>query len=185
MYGGQVGIGAPTGRSIFLLETGDVSNDELLSHRSGYQDQLERARRALGRLRGPFSTAMDFQDSAWSFFQHCWHLRDWLRYDPSVPQVAKVSVLARVSQSTALQTCRALCYGSRQLRPAAAGHLYPATTVTAAHAAFDRQSMPSDDLGISMAGTMFATECLAEWETILGDEGLGSPGKAIPPNCAP
>lgn len=143
--------------------------DKTPSYCCGYQDQLERARRALERMHGPCSAALEFQDSAWSFFQHCWHLRDWLRHDPLVPEVAKISVLERVGKSTALQTCRALCHGSRHLRTNVARHLYPATTVTAGQSAFDRDSTPDDGLGTL---TAFASECLAEWETILDGEGL-------------
>lgn len=150
--------------------------DETLGYCFGYQDQLERARRALERMHGPCSTDVEFQDSVWSFFQHCWHLHDWLRHDPLVPEDAKVSVLKRVSRSAALQTCRALCHGNGHLNGHLsvnpARHFYPATTVIADQRTSAGDSMANEGVGILVAGAAFASECLAEWEVILSGEGL-------------
>ena len=146
-------------------------NDETLSECCGYQDQLERARRALQRMHGPSSTPLEFQDSSWSFFQHCWHLRDWLRHDPWVPEVAKVSVLERVGKSAVLQTCRALCHGSKHLRAIPAASVDLAATVTT-RSAIHRESPPGEGSRIFVAGAAFANECLAEWESILRGAGL-------------
>jgi len=53
----------------------------------GYRDQLDRARRFLERIRRGYEGIEDmddveFQDMVWSFFQHCWHVKDWLHHDP-------------------------------------------------------------------------------------------------------
>jgi hypothetical protein len=160
---GQVGIGR---------EESDVPNDEPTAYCIGYQEQLKRTRRALARMHGPFDSAVEFQDSAWSFFQHCWHLRDWLRHDSLVPEVAKVTVLERVRQSATLQTCRALCDGSRHLGAKPVRLLHPVRTMAADQSHVDRESAPNDGLLTLVAGTAFASECLAEWESILGAGGL-------------
>ena len=145
---------------------------ETIAAHAGYRHQLDRARRSLDRLRGPCNTDIDFQDAAWSFFQHCWHLKDWLRHDPLVPEAAKVSVLKRVRDSTALQICRDLCNGSKHLVATPARHLHTITIVIADQNTVEHDCTIDNGHGAQIPSKTFASECLAEWETILRGEGL-------------
>jgi hypothetical protein len=145
---------------------------EAISGHIGYRHQLDRARRSFDRMQGSYNTDTDFQDAAWSFFQHCWHLKDWLRHDPLVPEEAKVSVLKRVRKSTVLQICRDLCNGSKHLVAKPARHLHTVTIVVANQNTVEHDCMIDDGRGAQMAGKAFASECLAEWEAILRAEGL-------------
>src|SRR2546429_6358678 len=68
-----------------------------------YQEQLARAGRLYGRvlqravpLRGADgkptdidSRIIDYADDVWSFFIHCWHVRDWLKHDTPVDAAAR------------------------------------------------------------------------------------------------
>ena len=50
-----------------------------------YSEQLERVRRFFTRLSNENRDAVEYDDDLWSFFQHCWHFKDWLKNDPAVP----------------------------------------------------------------------------------------------------
>lgn len=50
-----------------------------------YLEQLERVRRFFARLSNENRDAVEYDDDLWSFFQHCWHFKDWLKNDPAVP----------------------------------------------------------------------------------------------------
>jgi hypothetical protein len=50
-----------------------------------YLEQLERVRRFFARLSNENRDAVEYDDDLWSFFQHCWHFKDWLKNDPTVP----------------------------------------------------------------------------------------------------
>lgn len=52
-----------------------------------YLDQLQRVRRFATRLQNEDNRdSVDYDDDLWSFFQNCWHLKDWLKNDPFVIQ---------------------------------------------------------------------------------------------------
>ena len=65
-----------------------MSTDEL-----GWQDQWHRLDRWLERIEvmnsdlskdTPKPVREDYKDSLLAFFQNCWHLKDWLKNDPSL-----------------------------------------------------------------------------------------------------
>ena len=48
-----------------------------------YMDQLNRVRRMLDRINRQDREPIEYGDDIWSFFQNCWHLKDWVKNDPS------------------------------------------------------------------------------------------------------
>jgi hypothetical protein len=81
---------------------------------TGYRHQLDRARRCLDSIEQSYEEfgdmdPVDFQDNMWSFFQHCWHIKDWVRNDPLVLQATKDLVVADAEQSRTLTICQDLC----------------------------------------------------------------------------
>ena len=58
----------------------------------GYNAQLDRTRRFLERIEGEHKDDVAFQDIVWSFFQHCWHLKDWVMNDDTVQRPQKDAV---------------------------------------------------------------------------------------------
>jgi|HubBroStandDraft_1064217.scaffolds.fasta_scaffold354682_1 hypothetical protein len=124
--------GAPLGRwpgavvTRIQTKTGDV----------GYRHQLDRARRFLERVLSDYEglediNEIEFQDMMWSFFQHCWHIKDWLRNDPLASEAQKqVAIDMAHPAGGALLICRDLCNGTKHLRlkdPSSgtgAAHLY-------------------------------------------------------------
>lgn len=45
----------------------------------GYRAQYERIKRFLARVENFDSDQIDYEDDLWSFFIHCWTLKDWVR----------------------------------------------------------------------------------------------------------
>src|SRR5215475_9222486 len=95
-----------------------------LTSSGGYREQLDRVRRFLALMEGRHRNDVEFKDIMWSFFQHCWHLLDWLQHDRLASEAQKQAVKARVYTSTLLAMCRDLCNGTRhavlkQLSPGA------------------------------------------------------------------
>jgi hypothetical protein len=88
--------------------------------RGTYVEQLERTRRALSRLRDIYSgcrhdrPSEEYRDDVLCFFQNCYHLKDWLKNDPSRLFRAD-DVEKHVNQNRELQLCADLCNGSKHL----------------------------------------------------------------------
>ena len=89
-----------------------------------YLLQVGRACRFLERYRiasmsGPgISTPCsyeDIEDLLWAFFQNCWHVKDWLRNDPTVDEAIRLSVKAAAESDPVLQVVRALANGTKHL----------------------------------------------------------------------
>lgn len=78
-----------------------------------YEEQLARVDRFLARISTPSSNRDDYEDFLWAFFQNCWHLRDWIRYDSSIPQKTRHAVSAEVEKSEVLLTCQCLANRSK------------------------------------------------------------------------
>lgn len=132
---------------------------------TGYRDQLDRVRRFLHRMQDAHEGEVEFQDMAWSFFQQCWHLKDWLRHDPLVPPAVKDTVLRKVGQSITLGLCEDLCCANRRLSA-------PGTASRAASAHYD--CVVDDGRGSALMARSFAQACVAEWEVILHSCGLAT-----------
>jgi hypothetical protein len=58
---------------------------------------------------------VDFQDMMWAFFQNCWHLKDWIKHDPSVPKGKKGAAIDLAHKSSDLMICRQLCDVTKRL----------------------------------------------------------------------
>lgn len=92
-----------------------------------YQEQLARA----GRLYAPVlqrtvpftgrdaelanveDRVVHYEDGVWSFFIHCWHVRDWLKYDTTVDAAARNRALQAAEASLWLQVCADLANGRK------------------------------------------------------------------------
>src|SRR5258707_2105856 len=82
----------------------------------GYRHQLDRVRRFRGYVEGPHANDVEFQDIMWSFFQHCWHLKDWVKHDPQALDAQKAAVKTAVHASALLSVCRDMCNGTKHLK---------------------------------------------------------------------
>lgn len=52
-----------------------------------WPEQMDRVERCLERVHAANKQRLDVteqEDALWTFFQQCWHLKDWIRNDPEV-----------------------------------------------------------------------------------------------------
>jgi hypothetical protein len=82
-----------------------------------YLEQYERMQRSYDRFREINSrladkVSSDYEDDVYAFFMHCYHLKDWIKNDPSVkarmPNIG-TDVEQFINESEALSLCAALC----------------------------------------------------------------------------
>jgi hypothetical protein len=90
----------------------------MMSHQ--YLEQFERVRRWHMRLQ-PIAEGIvevesldQYRDDMFAFFMNCYHLKDWIKNDPSAPHLNKL-VEAYITASTALSLCADLCNGIKHL----------------------------------------------------------------------
>ena len=50
-----------------------------------YRDQFRRVKRYLIRIENQNRDSTEYDDDLWSFFQNCWHLKDWIKSDSERP----------------------------------------------------------------------------------------------------
>jgi hypothetical protein len=86
-----------------------------------YLQQLARTRRFLDRYRAialpkPGQSHADYDtidDYLWAFFQNCWHIKDWLRNDPTVPSTQKQAALMAAEAQPDLRVVADLANGTK------------------------------------------------------------------------
>ena len=150
---------------------------------TGYRDQLDRARRMLDRVESAASDEewgtfndVAFQDDMWSFFQACWHVKDWVRHDPLVPNAIKTAIRQQAEASPLLLMCHDICNGTKHLKltiPRGGGARYDSTESTHISGfVVNIDCWIDDGSGVRIPGKEFARKCIAEWEQILRGHGL-------------
>jgi len=50
-----------------------------------YIEQFQRVNRYMVRLEDQSRDSTEYDDDLWSFFQNCWHLKDWIKNDSTLP----------------------------------------------------------------------------------------------------
>lgn len=157
-------------------KTGDV----------GYRDQLDRARRFLDFVLAEYEglediNEVEFQDMLWSFFQHCWHVKDWLRHDPLATAKQKRAAIKMAERPGGpLLICRDLCNGTKHLNlshpssGAGAAHLYVDMNIVPGRGRFEIDCILDDGHGAQISGRRLALDCIADWERILQAQGLAT-----------
>ena len=85
-----------------------------------YIEQYQRLIRWRDRLKpiaegreSPIS-AEYYRDDLYAFFLNCYHLKDWIKYDPDVPHL-KDLVEPYINESESLKICADLCNGLKHL----------------------------------------------------------------------
>jgi hypothetical protein len=56
-----------------------------------------------------------YDDFVWAFFQNCWHLRDWIHNDPSLPKNLRANVMEEWKREPCLLVCSDLANGTKHL----------------------------------------------------------------------
>jgi hypothetical protein len=145
-----------------------------IDYRFTYRAQLDRIRRMRRRFDDPHENMQVAQDIMWSFFQHCWHLKDWVVNDLVLTTKAqRDGVEAAAHASNLLMLCRGLCNATKHLdsRPGEARHSHMNANIGAG----PRMEIIIDDgSGNKIRGHHLADRCIAEWNTILAAHGLST-----------
>jgi hypothetical protein len=140
-----------------------------------YLEQLNRVRRFLDRISRQHRPPVEYEDDVWSFFQNCWHLKDWVKNDPNVPESVRDSIEEHAGRSGLLKTCRDLATRMKHLevwyeRVGAKPLHYNVTIVPGGSSKVEYLVDPGNET--KQDGLDLARECLLEWERILGSLGL-------------
>ncbi len=56
-----------------------------------------------------------YQDDVYAFFMNCYHLKDWIKNDPSLNQI-ECKVEPYINDNECLQLCADICNGHKHLR---------------------------------------------------------------------
>ena len=141
---------------------------------TGYRHQLDRARRFLERMEEPRANEVEFQDMVWAFFQNCWHVKDWMEYDPVVPRQKKDIVIELAHRSVVLRVCQEMCNGTKHLgaRPRAKHQHIELMVDSVGNTEMD--CIIDNGQGTEVSGRMLSHQCIAEWVSILQSQGLAT-----------
>jgi len=83
---------------------------------SRWKAQFERMSRALKKVEQPSGDRDAERDDLYSFFQACWHLKDWIKNDDSLQQDMRDAIVHAVETTESLQFCADLANGSKHLK---------------------------------------------------------------------
>jgi len=140
-----------------------------------YMDQLNRVRRMLDRINLQERSPIEYGDDIWSFFQNRWHLKDWMKNDPSVPAHVRGSIETLVADSPPLMICADLANATKHLRlrnpRVGAKHSHWNIAITPGESS-KVEYLIDIGRGTQQDGLALARKCLLEWERILAAQGL-------------
>lgn len=153
-----------------------VRRIEMRTGMEGYRSQLDRTRRFYDRVtKKPEGTPyiIDYQDDVWSFFMHCWHLKDWIKRDPLVPDDMKTRIRAAVHESKVLAVANDLATAAKHVEVyesrAGAEHAFLRLDHSSGVSTLDYIVTVN---GEQRSSRQLAGHCMREWERILQAEGL-------------
>jgi len=120
----------------------------------------------------------DARDTTRDFFNNCYHLKDWLKKDPLLH--LQTSVEDFISNSTPLSLAADFCNAHKHGGLDRGGRSGKEIERINTHVRMDltpRGFVASSSLEITISGQKYdafdlATQCLAEWEKYLGQNGV-------------
>ena len=167
-----------------MLDMMKEMGEGYISMADKYLEQYERVQRSYDRFREikPGLTnkiSSDYEDNIYAFFMHCYHLKDWIKNDPSVesrmPSIG-TDVAHFINESEALSLCAELCNSLKRLelsrnssgeRPTFGRSQYHHRLSLGSGRSIrlewlvERKDKPPID------AFELATECVAEWDKFL------------------
>jgi hypothetical protein len=129
----------------------------------------------LERINRQDRSPIEYEDDVWSFFQNCWHLKDWVKNDPSVPRRVRKSIEKLVEAPRPLKICGDLANATKhlKLRKIRAGAKQSHWNIAITPGESSKvQYLIDTGSGTRQDGLDLARECLSEWERILSAQGL-------------
>ena len=138
----------------------------------GYMDQLNRIRRLLDRINRQHRDPIEYEDDIWSFFQNCWHLKDWVKNDPSVPLHVRQSIGPLARASLSLRICGDLANATKHLKPRGGAKPSHWNIAIVPGESSKVEYLINTGSRTQQDGLDHARKCLLEWERILAAQGL-------------
>jgi hypothetical protein len=151
-----------------------------------FQEQFARVKRYLARIEDRNRYPIDYEDDLWSFFQNCWHLKDWLKNDSSVPSVITQKVENDLKNCSSLMICADLANRSKHLKLTtppprkdakvkekkitAVVNEVPGTTKSESSISID--FIITFDSGSTKSALDVARSAIKEWQTLISGYGL-------------
>lgn len=80
-----------------------------------YSQQYERVKRLFSGLTNKSYSQIDWEDNLWSFFQNCWHLKDWIKNDSTLSQSIRNQIENETKNYKNLMTIADLANRSKHL----------------------------------------------------------------------
>lgn len=148
-----------------------------------YREQYERMKRWYSRFaqtdagRRHDAACSDFYaDEVYAFFLNCYHLKDWIKSDSSVPPLVQEAVEQHVNSSRPLRLCADICNSLKHLRvlrpprsgedPRFRGKHFRVNITTGASVSISAKYVIDTSNGTEDAFQL-ADACVRDWETFL------------------
>jgi hypothetical protein len=81
-----------------------------------YLEQFKRVKRFLKRIEDQDRDSNEYDDDLWSFFQNCWHLKDWVKNDDGVATDIQNNIESEALECLSIRICADLCNRSKHLK---------------------------------------------------------------------
>jgi hypothetical protein len=149
-----------------------------------WRKQYERMKRWRARLGGHTGVEDLRVDDFYAFFTTCFHLKDWLKHDTSLPECVRADVETYISATFWLKLCADLANGSKHLELSSA-RIDPKARVATQGPAFQPwvfqanafQTKPIVTVhadGQAWAALTVANHCVEAWDSFLQRKGVFS-----------
>ena len=157
-----------------------------------YVEQLRRVRRFLARvetssvnpkLELPPEKQTEYEDMLYAFFQNCWHLKDWIKNDISVPTTLAGPIETLCGQYASLMLSADIANATKHLTlnrpPRAGGKVVSEIMVRVTDSLVTGESTNevryvyriTDDAGNSSDALAIARQAVRDWETLITTNG--------------
>jgi len=148
-----------------------------------FLDQFNRVKRFLNRIEAQDRDSTAYDDDLWAFFQNCYHLKDWIKNDPSVGYDIRNGVEVFVNNNKELRICADLANRSKHLE--LDKHIRDDAKITSRNVTISVLTAGSDSEGTTTCEHVItlgdgskhlaldiARQAVKAWERFLSDKGL-------------
>lgn len=144
----------------------------------GWQMQWHRVERGFAKLSAAYNNTELYDDDIYHFFQDAWHLKDWIKNDPSVPSKVRDQVEQEVNHVQPFRVAADFANGTKHMalkwpRDEDAQFTERKITIMLGHPgpALQERVLTLAD-GSQTTAEAVATEVMQEWDLLLRRFGL-------------
>jgi len=142
---------------------------------TSWKAHYERLARSRQRVMQPYTSSIAYNDDLQHYFQDCWHLKDWIKNDPSTG--ARSRIEQEVQAHRALRVVADLANAAKHLdRYAHREGAYVTSTDVTVHLGQDKPIDVCYTVSLADGTTLSAQDLVHEafmaWQTVLAKLGL-------------